>query len=95
MSLGACFFVVFVEQQAYNSALRVSLGLRDCLRVRFVFRPTIGVDSVAFLEGSNVWVYDGRSNVPRIAKKDRPLTGEHSFFTNHKSVRVHQTGKET
>src|SRR5207253_1307731 len=24
-----------------------------------------------------VWVYDARSNVPRITKKDRPLTPEH------------------
>jgi type I restriction enzyme M protein len=25
----------------------------------------------------NVWIYDGRSNVPGITKKDRPLTGQH------------------
>jgi type I restriction enzyme M protein len=24
-----------------------------------------------------VWLYDGRTNVPRITKKDRPLTPEH------------------
>jgi type I restriction enzyme M protein len=24
-----------------------------------------------------VWIYDGRSNVPAITKKDRPLTAEH------------------
>jgi len=33
ISRGACFFFVFVEQQAYNSALRVALGLHDRLRV--------------------------------------------------------------
>lgn len=25
----------------------------------------------------NVWIYDGRTNVPRITKKDRPMTPEH------------------
>jgi type I restriction enzyme M protein len=35
---------------------------------------------VFFTKGTlteNVWVYDARSNVPRITKKDRPLTREH------------------
>jgi type I restriction enzyme M protein len=29
------------------------------------------------LPTENVWIYDGRSNVPGITKKDRPLTKEH------------------
>ena len=33
ISLSAWFFFVLVEQQTHNSALRVSLGLRDCLRI--------------------------------------------------------------
>jgi type I restriction enzyme M protein len=35
---------------------------------------------IFFVKGQkteNVWVYDGRSNVPHITKKDRPLTAEH------------------
>jgi type I restriction enzyme M protein len=44
------------------------------------YSPGTKTNVVFFTKGyrsENVWVYDGRSNVPHITKKDRPLTAEH------------------
>jgi type I restriction enzyme M protein len=44
------------------------------------YSPGTKTNVVFFQKGlptETVWVYDGRTNVPRITKKDRPLTPEH------------------
>ncbi len=44
------------------------------------YSPGTKTNVVFFAKGyptENVWIYDGRTNVPAITKKDRPLTREH------------------
>jgi len=44
------------------------------------YSPGTKTNVVFFTKGyptEDVWIYDGRSNVPAITKKDRPLTPEH------------------
>jgi type I restriction enzyme M protein len=44
------------------------------------YSPGTKTNVVFFTKGrptEQVWIYDGRSNVPAITKKDRPLTAEH------------------
>jgi type I restriction enzyme M protein len=44
------------------------------------YSPGTKTNVVFFTRGyptERVWVYDGRTNVPRITKKDRPLSSEH------------------
>ena len=44
------------------------------------YSPGTKTNVIFFTKGyktETVWVYDGRSNVPHITKKDRPLTPEH------------------
>ena len=44
------------------------------------YSPGTKTNVIFFTKGyktENMWVYDGRSNVPHITKKDRPLTPEH------------------
>jgi type I restriction enzyme M protein len=44
------------------------------------YSPGTKTNVIFFTKGyktENVWVYDGRSNVPHITKKDRPLVAEH------------------
>lgn len=44
------------------------------------YSPGTKTNVIFFTKGyatENVWVYDARTNVPRITKKDRPLTPEH------------------
>ena len=44
------------------------------------YSPGTKTNVVFFTKGSpteHIWVYDGRTNVPSITKKDRPLTPEH------------------
>ena len=44
------------------------------------YSPGTKTNVVFFTKGyktESVWVYDGRSNVPHITKKDRPLAAEH------------------
>ena len=44
------------------------------------YSPGTKTNVIFFTKGyktETVWVYDGRSNVPHITKKDRPLTSEH------------------
>ncbi len=44
------------------------------------YSPGTKTNVVVFIKGfptETVWVYDARTNVPRITKKDRPLTSQH------------------
>lgn len=44
------------------------------------YSPGTKTNVIFFTKGyqtENVWVYDARTNVPRITKKDRPLTPQH------------------
>ena len=44
------------------------------------YSPGTKTNVIFFTKGyptENVWIYDARTNVPRITKKDRPLTPEH------------------
>lgn len=44
------------------------------------YSPGVKANVIFFAKGhptENVWIYDARSNVPGITKKDRPLTAEH------------------
>lgn len=44
------------------------------------YSPGTKTNVIFFTKGyqtENVWVYDARTNVPRITKKDRPLTSQH------------------
>jgi len=44
------------------------------------YSPGVKANVIFFQKGSsteNVWIYDARSNVPGITKKERPLTPEH------------------
>ncbi|MCK4443464.1 MAG: N-6 DNA methylase [Thermoplasmata archaeon] len=44
------------------------------------YSPGVKANVVFFTKGrptENVWIYDGRTNVPSITKKERPLTPEH------------------
>jgi type I restriction enzyme M protein len=44
------------------------------------YSPGTKTNVVFFTKGyktENVWVYDGRTNVPHITKNDRPLSVEH------------------
>jgi type I restriction enzyme M protein len=44
------------------------------------YSPGTKTNVIFFVKGyptENVWVYDARTNVPRITKKDRPLTPQH------------------
>jgi type I restriction enzyme M protein len=44
------------------------------------YSPGTKTNVIFFTKGyqtENVWIYDARTNVPRITKKDRPLTAEH------------------
>src|SRR5580692_2955442 len=48
ISLGACFFFIFVEQQVHDSALRASLRLRKCIRPGTVQCP-IALQSIMYI----------------------------------------------
>ena len=67
-------FKLLTEDSALHTVLRLPRG---------TFTPySAGVKAnvVFFTKGyptENVWIYDGRTNVPGITKKDRPLTSEH------------------
>lgn len=44
------------------------------------YSPGVKANVIFFTKGlktENVWIYDARTNVPSITKKDRPLTSEH------------------
>jgi type I restriction enzyme M protein len=67
-------FKVLTEDCALHTVLRLPRG---------TFTPysqSVKANVVFFTKGyptENVWIYDARTNVPGITKKDRPLTLEH------------------
>src|SRR6266699_5759825 len=67
-------FKILTEDCALHTVLRLPNGT-------FVpYSPGTKTNVIFFTKGyktEEVWVYDARSNVPHITKKDRPLTAEH------------------
>ncbi len=67
-------FKILTEDCDLHTVLRLVNGT-------FVpYSPGTKTNVIFFTKGrptENVWLYDGRTNVPRITKKDRPLTREH------------------
>jgi type I restriction enzyme M protein len=67
-------FKILTEDCSLHTVLRLPNGT-------FVpYSPGTKTNVIFFTKGyktENVWVYDARSNVPHITKKDRPLTPEH------------------
>lgn len=67
-------FKILTEDCSLHTVLRLPNGT-------FVpYSPSTKTNVIFFTKGfptDDVWVYDARSNVPHITKKDRPLTPEH------------------
>jgi type I restriction enzyme M protein len=67
-------FKILTEDCDLNAVLRLPNGTFT------PYSPGTKTNVVFFTKGyptENVWIYDGRTNIPRITKKDRPLTPEH------------------
>jgi type I restriction enzyme M protein len=67
-------FELLTEDCDLNTVLRLPRGTFT------PYSPGTKTNVVFFTKGyptETVWVYDGRTNVPTITKKDRPLTAEH------------------
>jgi type I restriction enzyme M protein len=67
-------FKVLTEDCELHTVLRLPNGTFS------PYSPGTKTNVIFFTKGyptENVWIYDARSNVPRITKKDRPLTPEH------------------
>jgi hypothetical protein len=67
-------FKVLTEDCELDTVLRLPNGTFS------PYSPGTKTNVIFFTKGyptENVWIYDGRTNVPRITKKDRPLTPEH------------------
>jgi type I restriction enzyme M protein len=67
-------FKYLAEDCALHTVLRLPNGTFT------PYSPGTKTNVIFFTKGSKtetVWVYDARTNVPRITKKDRPLTPEH------------------
>lgn len=67
-------FNILMEDCNLHTVLRLPNGTFS------PYSPGTKTNVVFFAKGSpteTVWVYDARTNVPRITKKDRPLTSEH------------------
>jgi type I restriction enzyme M protein len=67
-------FEILCQDCALHTVLRLPRGTFT------PYSPGTKVNVVFFAKGfptEDVWVYDGRSNVPGITKKDRPLTAAH------------------
>jgi type I restriction enzyme M protein len=67
-------FKILTEDCALHTVLRLPNGTFS------PYSPGTKTNVVFFTKGQpteTVWVYDARSNVPRITKKDRPLSPEH------------------
>jgi len=84
-------FEIVMEDCSVHTILRLPRG---------TFTPySQGVKAnVIFLQkgpaAENVWIYDGRSNVPGVTKKDRPLTPEHfAEFENVYGASANGTSK--
>jgi type I restriction enzyme M protein len=67
-------FKILTEDCNLHTVLRLPNGTFS------PYSPGTKTNVIFFTKGHStetVWVYDGRTNVPRITKKDRPLTPEH------------------
>jgi type I restriction enzyme M protein len=67
-------FKVLTEDCELHTVLRLPNGTFS------PYSPGTKTNVIFFTKGyptENVWIYDARTNVPRITKKDRPLTPEH------------------
>ncbi len=67
-------FKVLTEDCELHTVLRLPNGTFS------PYSPGTKTNVIFFTKGyptENVWIYDGRTNVPRITKKDRPLAAEH------------------
>jgi type I restriction enzyme M protein len=67
-------FKVLTEDCELHTVLRLPNGTFS------PYSPGTKTNVIFFTKGyptENVWIYDARSNIPRITKKDRPLTPEH------------------
>jgi type I restriction enzyme M protein len=67
-------FKILTEDCALHTVLRLPNGTFS------PYSPGTKTNVIFFTKGyptDTVWVYDARSNFPRITKKDRPLTPEH------------------
>jgi type I restriction enzyme M protein len=67
-------FKILTEDCSLHTVLRLPNGTFT------PYSPGTKTNVIFFTEGyktETTWVYDGRSNVPHITKKDRPLTPEH------------------
>ena len=67
-------FKILMEDCNLHTVLRLPNGTFS------PYSPGTKTNVVFFTKGSpteTMWVYDGRTNVPRITKKDRPLAPEH------------------
>jgi len=73
-------FKVLTEDCELHTVLRLPNGTFS------PYSPGTKTNVIFFTKGyptENVWIYDARTNVPRITKKERPLTPEH--FTEFES----------
>jgi type I restriction enzyme M protein len=67
-------FKILTEDCSLHTVLRLPNGTFT------PYSPGTKTNVIFFTKGyttESVWVYDGRSNVPHITKKDRPLTTQH------------------
>jgi len=67
-------FKILTEDYDLHTVLRLPNGTFT------PYSPGTKTNVIFFVKGyatENVWVYDARTNVPRITKKDRPLTPQH------------------
>jgi type I restriction enzyme M protein len=67
-------FKVLTEDCELHTVLRLPNGTFS------PYSPGTKTNVIFFTKGyptETVWIYDGRTNVPRITKKDRPLTPKH------------------
>jgi type I restriction enzyme M protein len=67
-------FKILTEDCGLHTVLRLPNGTFT------PYSPGTKTNVIFFTKGyptENVWVYDARTNVPRITKKDRPLTPQH------------------
>jgi type I restriction enzyme M protein len=67
-------FKILTEDCSLHTVLRLPNG------TFMPYSPGTKTNVIFFTKGyptESMWVYDGRSNVPHITKKDRPLTAEH------------------
>jgi type I restriction enzyme M protein len=67
-------FKILTEDCSLHTVLRLPNGTFA------PYSPGTKTNVIFFMKGyptENIWVYDARTNVPRITKKDRPLTPQH------------------